>query len=433
MLRRFLATLLGVCLAQAAAAATGPFFFSVGSSGTSPPPVTIVSIAPTSYSFATGASPGTAIGTPTVTLSSGAFTGSLSLDGGDAGCSPFAISGAHLVVNTSSSAGPFTCGIIATQAGLANSPFEQPVTITGSTLSITGISPSTYSFTIGSTSGTVIGTPAVSMSMGSFTGTLSLDSGDADCANFAISGANLTVTNSSSGGPFTCGIIATESAASNSPFEQAATITGSAAPANSVTVSNVSGSTVSNYPVQIGRPFLDGVIPVGATQTTITGTIAVSNSVATLTVTSGSGLAVGDILTWSGQTGPAPIVASGSGSSWVLSNALNTLASPTSITASAQQCPQTLINGTPATSQADVKNYYPDGSVEFAIIAVVIPSLPTTGSTTLTFQPAACNNTALTSAAMLSSTYNWDAQMGLQGLAYVVGGNPTTLSRRGRL
>ena len=195
---------------------------------------------------------------------------------------------------------------------------------------------------------------------------------------------------------------------------------------NTITITNVSGSTVSNYPLQRGRPFLDGVIPKGSVQTTVTGTIAVSNSVATLIVTSGSGIAAGQILTWSGQTTPAPLVVSGAGSTWTLSNSIGSLASPTTITASAQQCPQTLINGTPATSQADVKNYYPDGSVEFAIIAVVIPTLPTTGSTTLTFQPAACNNTALTSAAMLSSTYNWDAQIGFQGLAYVVGGNPTT-------
>src|SRR5271169_4639305 len=32
--------------------------------------------------------------------------------------------------------------------------------------------------------------------------------------------------------------------------------------------------------------------------------------------------------------------------------------------------PQVLINGSPVTTQADVKNRYPDGSVEFAVIAV---------------------------------------------------------------
>src|SRR5271169_2296108 len=65
--------------------------------------------------------------------------------------------------------------------------------------------------------------------------------------------------------------------------------------ANSITVTNVSGAAVSNYPFQFGRPFLDGAIA---------------------------------------------------------------------------DEPQILINGSPVTTQADVKNRYPDSSVEFAVIAV---------------------------------------------------------------
>src|SRR5580658_5194149 len=38
--------------------------------------------------------------------------------------------------------------------------------------------------------------------------------------------------------------------------------------------------------------------------------------------------------------------------------------------------PQVLVNGQPIATQADVKNRYPDGSVEFAVIAVVIPAIP---------------------------------------------------------
>ena len=37
--------------------------------------------------------------------------------------------------------------------------------------------------------------------------------------------------------------------------------------------------------------------------------------------------------------------------------------------------PQVLVNGQPVATQADVKNRYPDGSVEFAVIAVVTPAL----------------------------------------------------------
>lgn len=63
--------------------------------------------------------------------------------------------------------------------------------------------------------------------------------------------------------------------------------------------------------------------------------------------------------------------------------------------------PQLLINRKPIMTQADVKNRYPDGSVEFAIVAVVLPSLPASGSLTLTFQnQSAGSNTPLTSPQM---------------------------------
>ncbi len=76
--------------------------------------------------------------------------------------------------------------------------------------------------------------------------------------------------------------------------------------------------------------------------------------------------------------------------------------------------PQVLVNGQPVATQADVKNRYPDGSVEFAVIAVVIPAIPASGSLTLTFQNQnAGNNTPLTQAQMLAPAYNFDASMTL--------------------
>ena len=47
--------------------------------------------------------------------------------------------------------------------------------------------------------------------------------------------------------------------------------------------------------------------------------------------------------------------------------------------------PRGLLNGKPIASQANVKNRYPDGSVEFAVIAVVMPNLPIGANQTLTF------------------------------------------------
>ncbi|HEU0157012.1 MAG TPA: hypothetical protein VFQ82_13145, partial [Stellaceae bacterium] len=80
--------------------------------------------------------------------------------------------------------------------------------------------------------------------------------------------------------------------------------------------------------------------------------------------------------------------------------------------------PQVLINGAPVASQADVKNRYPDGSVEFAVIAVVIPTLPASGSLTLTFQNGPVgSHTPLTTAQMLDMSYNFNAQIMLKPAA----------------
>ena len=89
--------------------------------------------------------------------------------------------------------------------------------------------------------------------------------------------------------------------------------------------------------------------------------------------------------------------------------------------------PQVLVNGQPVATQADVKNRYPDGSVEFAVIAAVIPAIPASGSLTLTFQnQSAGSNTPLTQAQMLASTYNFDASMALTP----VGGTAQAASAR---
>lgn len=111
------------------------------------------------------------------------------------------------------------------------------------------------------------------------------------------------------------------------------------AASDTVTITDKTGSGLTNYPLQFGRPFIQGEIP---------------------------------------------------------------------------NYPQVLIDGTPALTQADVKNRYPDGSVKFAIISVVIPSVAASGSVTLTFRDQASgNNTPLTAAQMLSSGYDFDAQMKL--------------------
>lgn len=65
--------------------------------------------------------------------------------------------------------------------------------------------------------------------------------------------------------------------------------------------------------------------------------------------------------------------------------------------------PQVLIDGVAQTTQADVKNRWPDGSVKFAILSLIVPSLSTTAKT-FTFQnQATVNSTPETKANMLAN------------------------------
>jgi hypothetical protein len=126
--------------------------------------------------------------------------------------------------------------------------------------------------------------------------------------------------------------------------------------ANSITIANASVVAITNYPLQFGRPFVDGAI--------------------------------------------------------------------------ADQ-PQVLISGSPVTTQADVKKHYPDGSAEFAVIAVVVPTLPASGSLTLTFRnQVSGTSTPLTQAQMLGPAYNFDAAATFTPAA---GGAPTAVSARAML
>ncbi len=89
--------------------------------------------------------------------------------------------------------------------------------------------------------------------------------------------------------------------------------------------------------------------------------------------------------------------------------------------------PQVLINGTPVTTQANVKNRHTDTSCKFAVIAVIVPLIPAAGTVTLTFrdQPAG-NTTALSKADMLDASYNFDATM---QLAFTGGANASASAR----
>jgi hypothetical protein len=81
-------------------------------------------------------------------------------------------------------------------------------------------------------------------------------------------------------------------------------------------------------------------------------------------------------------------------------------------------------------TQMDVKNRYPDGSVEYAVMAVVLPTIPA-GATpsTIAFQTtAAGSNTPLTAVQMEAASFNFDANTALSGSTGVNAATPAVLT-----
>ena len=76
--------------------------------------------------------------------------------------------------------------------------------------------------------------------------------------------------------------------------------------------------------------------------------------------------------------------------------------------------PQAMIDGQLLLTQADIKNRWSDGSVKFAILSFVVPSLPANASIPVVFKnQASGNNTPLSKAQMLSADFNFDATISL--------------------
>lgn len=112
------------------------------------------------------------------------------------------------------------------------------------------------------------------------------------------------------------------------------------AASDTMTIQNVSGSTITNYPVQFGRWFKQREFPAGS-------------------------------------------------------------------------YPQVVVNGSATATQANVKNAWADGSVKYAVISFVLPSLANATTANIAFQSSAdchCGSGArLTKAQMLDAAYDFDA------------------------
>lgn len=94
-------------------------------------------------------------------------------------------------------------------------------------LTISGISLSNATVTAGSPAGTVVGAVTVSMSSGSFGGTLSV--GGTNASSFSLSGSNLQEASSLTAGNYSISLTATQASATNSPLTSPFTIVAQAA------------------------------------------------------------------------------------------------------------------------------------------------------------------------------------------------------------
>lgn len=81
-------------------------------------------------------------------------------------------------------------------------------------------------------------------------------------------------------------------------------------------------------------------------------------------------------------------------------------------------CPTVLVDGVPAANaQADVKTRHPDGSVRFAVISAVLPTVPSGDGVAVTFanDPDCKPSPALSAAEMLDARFDFDARIALNG------------------
>lgn len=247
----------------------------------------ISNVALSNSSVGAGNVSGSAIGTASVSMSLGAtFTGSYSIvssgtDHAGTTCTStnatnFQVNSSTgaLATNTSLAAGtyPGVC-IEATEAGVPNSPYIQAFTVTSVTQSIASVSPSTGNFPAGSGAGTVaaILSAAMSPASPSFGGTFALSTTQGPCnstngANnglFHVVGSNLELLGTEGAGTYQACVIAQQTGATNTPQGVAITITGTTTPSDTMTVADDSGTGATNYPLQIGRPAIEGEFPSG--------------------------------------------------------------------------------------------------------------------------------------------------------------------------
>ena len=270
----------GTCLITASYGALAPVSALFTWNGTQQ---SIVSISPTTYTFAAPAGGGGAtLGTPSVVMSGGigfsAGGGTLALGVGSQ-CASLSYSAPTLSTAPSLTAGTYNCSLIATDANASNSGFTQAISAVGSAATIVSLNLSNMGFSA-STPNAMVGTLSCTLSAGMCSATYSListgvDNTGASCnassgADFAASGATLQ-TNPSGLAVGTYSNICVQAAVSGiGTFIQAFTLFGSAPGAVfSQTCKNIASATTptiagtTQVPCHFGVMLAPAAVPAG--------------------------------------------------------------------------------------------------------------------------------------------------------------------------
>lgn len=89
------------------------------------------------------------------------------------------------------------------------------------------------------------------------------------------------------------------------------------------------------------------------------------------------------------------------------------------------QTPRVLLDGTPIITQADIKTRHTDGSVKFAVISIVVPTLDTTERVITFDNQAAPTNTPVSIASMLAD-YDFEATISVSQSGSPLAGTPVS-------
>ncbi len=333
-------------------------FLGVSQSSGGSPNFTI-SASPSSLSIAPGSS-----GSSTITTAiSGGFNSAIALSASGVP------SGTTVAFNPSSIPAPGSgTSAMTVSVGATTAPGTYPITVTGSGGGIQQKTTVTLTVTGSQQNLTVSALPAALT-------VLQGTQGSSAITTVGGGGFNSAVTLSASGAP-----------------------TGTTISFNPVTIP-APGSGTSNMTVTVGANTAVGTYPLTVTAS---GGGLTSTASVTLTVTSsmggsGNSITVSD-LSGQGQTNRFVSVGRVFKQSDIAHFA------------------QAVVGKTPILTQCDVKNRWPDGSLKFAIVSFILPSV-STGGTVVNFQDQTTgNNTGyLQQGDMLDPTYDFDATMQLTG------------------